>query len=176
MNLVVLHGLPATGKLTIGRQLAVLTGFKLFHNHLVVDTLLSVFEFGSPAFVDLREALWLSVFERAARDGVPGMIFTFTPESTVRDSFIPALTRTMHQQGGKVSFVELTCPLDILRERIAAPSRQGGKLVSVELFDQLCAAGTFARPVMPKSDLAIDTSRIEPDAAAAMMAATLLGN
>ena len=71
MKLIVLFGMPATGKLTVGQELAALTGFKLFHNHLVVDLLLSVFEFGSPGFVELREKIWLSVVRAACREGLP---------------------------------------------------------------------------------------------------------
>ena len=59
MKLVFLYGPPAVGKLTVGRELASRCGFPLFHNHLVVDALTPVFEFGSDAFVDLRERWWL---------------------------------------------------------------------------------------------------------------------
>jgi shikimate kinase len=55
MKLVFLHGPAASGKLTIGRELAALTGLPLFHNHLVVDAVASVFPFGSQRFVKLRE-------------------------------------------------------------------------------------------------------------------------
>jgi len=34
MNLVFLHGPAASGKLTVGRELSRLTGYRLFHNHL----------------------------------------------------------------------------------------------------------------------------------------------
>lgn len=175
MHLIVLFGLPGVGKLTVAERLAEATGFKLFHNHLVVDALLAAFEFGSPPFIELRERFWLAVFDRAAQHGTAGMIFTFAPEATVRDGFIPELQRTVSARGGKLSFVELTCPVEILRDRINAPSRQrGGKLVSVELFDQLRAAGAFDRPVMPKPDLSIDTSIMAPAQAASTIAAKLL--
>ena len=45
MWLVFLHGPPGSGKLTVGRELQSITGFRLFHNHLVVDLLESLFEF-----------------------------------------------------------------------------------------------------------------------------------
>ncbi|MBD0327065.1 MAG: AAA family ATPase, partial [Pyrinomonadaceae bacterium] len=47
MKLIFLHGLPGVGKLTVARELAKLTGFKVFHNHLAVDLVESLFEFGS---------------------------------------------------------------------------------------------------------------------------------
>ena len=114
MKLIFIYGLPASGKLTIAHELASITGYKLFHNHLVVDLLLSVFEFGNPEFVALREELWLSVFEQAALSKLPGLIFTFAPEATVRPSFMEELVRRVAAVGGEVDFVELTCPLDEL--------------------------------------------------------------
>jgi len=87
MTLVFIHGPAAAGKLTVGRALQELTGFRLFHNHLVVDTLLSVFQFGTKPFVRLREAMWLSVFREAVTEDI-SLIFTFTPEATVDPGFI----------------------------------------------------------------------------------------
>ena len=47
MNLVLLYGPPAVGKMTVGAQLSQLTGYPLFHNHLTVDLGLLFFPFGS---------------------------------------------------------------------------------------------------------------------------------
>ncbi len=107
MKLFFLYGLPGTGKLTIARELAELTGIKLFHNHLTVDLLLSVFEFGSAPFVELRERIWLSVFEEAT--ALPAMIFTFNPENSVRQSFIQKTVETIESRDGEVFFVEVVC-------------------------------------------------------------------
>ena len=46
MKLVFLYGPPAVGKFTVAKELAALTGFKLFHNHLTVDVATSIFEHG----------------------------------------------------------------------------------------------------------------------------------
>lgn len=40
MKLVFIYGMPAAGKLTVAKELAGLSGYKLFHNHQVVDLLL----------------------------------------------------------------------------------------------------------------------------------------
>ncbi len=68
MNLIFIHGSPAVGKLTVARELAKLTGFRLFHNHLTVDLVSSIFDFGSEPFVLLREQIWLAAFAEAARN------------------------------------------------------------------------------------------------------------
>ena len=125
MKLIFIYGLPAAGKLTVAAELAAMTGYKLFHNHLVVDLLLSVFDFGSPPFVELREDIWLSVFEQACRSQLPGLIFTFAPEGTVRPGFIGEVKSTVAREGGEIDFVELVCPLAELKRRMDSPSRLG---------------------------------------------------
>jgi hypothetical protein len=174
MKLIFIYGLPASGKLTVARELASITGFKLFHNHLAVDLLLSVFEFGSPAFVELRESIWLSVIGEACGSGLPGMIFTFAPEATVRAEFIPRLMETVAAKGGSVEFVELSCPIVELKARMENASRlEYGKLASVSLFEQLHADGIFDALAMPEAAIVIDTSEYAPDASAAAIARAL---
>lgn len=53
MKLVILYGPPAVGKLTVGAELAELTGFKLFHNHLTTDMVMSLFPHGSETYTRL---------------------------------------------------------------------------------------------------------------------------
>lgn len=165
MRLIFLYGPAAAGKLTVGRALQQLTGFRLFHNHLVVDTLLSVFQFGTPSFVRLREQTWLSVFEAAAKDDI-SLIFTFAPESTVNPGFIEAAIATVQGARGEICFVELTCPIDVIEQRMENPSRaQFLKLRSVETFRELRKKGASCFPQLP-ADLSIDTSTMQPEESA----------
>jgi hypothetical protein len=174
MRLIFIYGLPATGKLTVAQELTSMTGYKLFHNHLVVDLLLSVFEFGSPPFVAMREEIWLSVFDQACRSKLPGLIFTFAPERTVRPQFIDEALKVVSRAGGDIDFIELTCPLSELRTRVASPSRlRYGKLGDLSLFEQLHADGAFDSSYMPKPRLTVDTSLCSAAAAAAQIAGAL---
>jgi hypothetical protein len=174
MRLIFLYGLPGVGKLTVARALSAQQGYPVFHNHLVVDALLPVFPFASPAFIDLREAIWLAVFDRAARDGLPGVIFTFAPEATVRPDFVDVALQTARDAGGSALLVELTCPLDTLRQRLGEASRQGtGKITSVAQFDELRATGAFAYPGMPPPNLRIDTGALGPVQAALRIGAAI---
>ncbi len=175
MKLIFIYGPPAVGKLTVAKELATITGYKLFHNHLAVDLLLSVFKFGSAPFVELREQIWLSVFEQACRTQLPGVIFTFTPEDTVRSTFIHEAAATVTTGEGEISFIELLCPSQELAKRIDTPSRhQYQKLTSVELFEQLNNAGCFDSSYMPKPALSLNTSILTPVEAATKIAETLI--
>jgi shikimate kinase len=168
MNLVFLHGPAASGKLTVGRELAKLTGYRLFHNHLVVDTVTAVFDFGSESFVRLREEMWLAVFREAASTGV-SLIFTFAPERTVRESFVSEAISAVEEGGGRVIFVELTCTPEDLDRRVEDASRAAfGKLRSKALFQELRASGVFDYPKLP-ADLTVDTSLLAPQEAARLI-------
>jgi hypothetical protein len=174
MKLIFIYGMPATGKLTVAQELVAITGYKLFHNHLVVDVLQTVFEFGSPEFIALREQFWLSVFDQAARSPLPGLIFTFAPESTVRPAFIGNTVSTVEAAGGEVHFIELTCPLPELKRRMGGLSRlQYKKLTSVPLFEQLHSEGSFDADYMPVPTLSIDTGDNQPARAALQIARAL---
>lgn len=172
MWLVFLHGPPGVGKLTIGRELRAVTGFRLFHNHLVVDLLDTVFEFGSTPFIELREQLWLSIFREAARSGV-SLIFTFAPERTVRAGFPAAAEAAVTSEGGRVLFVSLRCPEGELEQRLSEPSRAAfNKLKSVERYRELRDDGAFEFPPL-RADLEIDTDSLSPILAAETIRARL---
>ena len=161
MKLVFLHGPPAVGKLTVARELGRLTGFRLFHNHLAVDLVSSLFPFGSEPFVTLREQIWLAAFEQAARNNV-SLIFTFNPERTVREGFVQETIDVVEAAGGQVIFVGLTCAEGELERRIEGASRKEfGKLASVEQYRTLKDAGAFHFPKLPNG-ISVDTTTQSP--------------
>jgi chloramphenicol 3-O-phosphotransferase len=161
MRLIFIHGAPAVGKLTVARELAALTGFRLFHNHLTVDLATSLFPFGSEPFILLRERIWLAAFAEAARNNV-SLIFTFNPERTVRERFIQDTIDMVKAEGGKVVFVELTCSEADLERRLEDASRKEfGKLASVEQYRSLKDGGAFEFPKLP-NELSLDTSSQSP--------------
>ena len=166
MELLFIYGPAAVGKLTIGRELAKLSGFRLFHNHLTVDAVMAVFDFGSESFIKLREQIWLSVFKEAAQQDI-SLIFTFSPERTVQASFIQDTLDAVEPFGGKVRFIELICPIDELERRIESSSRaEFNKLRSLERFRQIRQAEKHLYPQLPNSGLTIDTSQMSPQEAA----------
>ncbi len=173
MKLVFLHGAPAVGKLTVARELAALTGFRLFHNHLTVDLVSSLFSFGSEPFVLLREHIWLAAFAEAARNNV-SLIFTFNPERTVRESFVQDTIEVVEGAGGKVVFVELTCAEGELEDRLEDASRKEfGKLASVDQYRSLKDAGAFEFPKLP-NDLSLDTTSKSPGDSAQLINAHIV--
>ena len=174
MKLIFLHGLPGVGKLTVADELAKLTGFKNFHNHLTVDLVESVFEFGSQSFVELREKVWLAVFSQAVAANLDGLIFTFALDRSVRGIFIENTREVIESSGGEVLFVELRCSTEELERRIEHPSRRGfGKLSSVGRFRELKEAGAFVDPGIPAERLVVDTTELPASDAAGLIVSKL---
>ncbi len=140
MNLLFLYGAPAVGKLTVAQELASLTGYKLFHNHLTVDVVRSLFAFGSEQFGRLTAQFRLALFREAALADLLGVIFTFVYARGVDDAFVQQTIEAVEPHGGTVRFVLLTCEEQEVLRRVGQESRASyrGPLHAV-------LSGTFRR-------------------------------
>ena len=166
MQMIFIYGPAASGKLTVARALQQLSGFRLFHNHLAVDAALSLFDFGTPSFIQLREVIWLSAFEEAAQAG-QSFIFTFHPEASVRPGFIRDAVDAIEKSGGQVYFVALECPQEQIELRISNADRSNfRKLTSLADYRRLQSSGAFEFPPMPDPVITIRTDLVTPEEAA----------
>jgi hypothetical protein len=166
MQVIFIHGPAASGKHTIGSQLSRLTGLPLFHNHLAVDVALSLFEFGTQGFKNVRASIWRTAFQEAARSG-RSFIFTFHPEASVEPGLVAELVELIEAGGGTVLFVELVCAHESILERLGNSSREKfRKLTDVNLYRQLEQQGAFLYPPLPEPFVRINTNELTPEAAA----------
>ena len=165
-QVVFIYGPAAAGKHTIGSLVSRDTGWPLFHNHLTVDLVATLFDFGAEPFVELREEIWLAAFRAAAKGG-RSFIFTFHPEASVRPRFIDDAHGALTAGGGRVHFVELVCSEAGVEARLDSESRaRFGKLRDLELYRQLRESGSFDFPAMPEPAVRVDTETLEPEASA----------
>lgn len=173
MKLIFIHGPVASGKLTIARELGRMTGYAVFHNHLIVDAVAAVFPFGTEPFVRLREKMWLDMMREAAK-AKRSLIFTFAPEPTVAEGFDKRVVENVKAAGGSTHFVQLTVPAAVQEERLTAPSRaEFGKLQSLDLLRKLRTQFEASERAMPRGQVIIDTSALDPAGAARSIAETL---
>jgi chloramphenicol 3-O-phosphotransferase len=171
-TVVFLHGPPACGKLTIAREVCGLTGFALFHNHFVVDLLLSLFPFGSPEFVRHRERIWLDMIGDAIASG-KSLVFTFNPERTVEPGFPERLRERVAIAAGAVRTVGIRCSEEEIEARMEANSRKDhGKLNSLAFYRELKREGAFDFPAI-ESELVIDSTSASPQESARRIVAAL---
>jgi hypothetical protein len=166
MQCVFIYGPVASGKLTVATTLGTLSDLPIFHNHLAVDAALSLFEFGSPSFVRLRELIWLSAFQEAAATN-RSFIFTFNPEASVPAGFVDKAVNIIVSAGGTIHFIELTCSDAVIEARITNSSRTAfRKLTSLAQYRALRDRGAFAFSSPLKPHLVIPTDTTSPGEAA----------
>lgn len=124
MNLIFLYGPPGVGKLTVGKELTKLTGYKLFHNQLVVDLVHSLFDWGTPLYKKFTAKYIFELLQQAARQKVAGVIFTYCYCQYHDKPFIKKIFSRIIKHGGKVFAVQLLCSRPVLFKRIQHPLRK----------------------------------------------------
>jgi hypothetical protein len=112
--LLFLIGAPAVGKMTVGHEIARLTGLRLFHNHLSIEPALRFFDYGTPPFVRLVEGFRRGVLEEVASSNLPGLIFTFVWafELPAEAESVQQYSAPFRERGGRVLFAELQAELE----------------------------------------------------------------
>lgn len=167
MNLIVIYGPPAVGKLTIAKALATLTGYTVFHNHMTVDVLDSLIGYGRRGFFQLLDRVRLVIFEGAARAKVPGIIFTFVYAHPHDIAFVRQMIRAVGKHGGHIHFVWLSCSPQVLSRRVGKPSRRHfGKIRTVSALKKNLAEANIVSEIPGAQSLHIDTTRMSPNVAA----------
>ncbi len=161
MDLVVIYGPPATGKLTVARELERLTGAKIFDNHSTLDLVGRLFPFGSGTFNEIVVSIRKQMIEGAAKHGID-LIFTSIWKNANYES-AQDLVRLVERYSGKVHFVYLTASMEELLRRVEDDSRKSfGKIKDRrELGDYLRTHRVLAEAPIPGS-LTIDNTRIQP--------------
>jgi hypothetical protein len=126
--LLFVFGPPAVGKMTVGRAIADASDFRLFHNHHVIEPLLEVFEFDTPAFQTLMAEFRQRVLEEAAAADID-LVFTLVwgldlPEDSVvmRRYLAPFV-----EAGRRIVMVELYADLETRLGRNGTPYRLSEK-------------------------------------------------
>lgn len=166
MKLIVLYGPPAAGKYTIASALAEKTGYKLFHNHLTVDLLKTIFQFGAPGFFPLSQKIRLDIFEEAAKQDIPGIIFTFVYAKGTDDPFIHEVIERVTKYGGDVQFIQIYCEKEELLKRVTGESRkQFQKIKTEEGLEALLAREDLVSAIPFVKSITIDTTHVSIDEA-----------
>lgn len=77
MKLVILFGPHAVGKMTVGQELARLTGLKLFHNHMTIEPVCGLFDTNHMEQSRLTALFRREIFESFVKTDAYGLIFTY---------------------------------------------------------------------------------------------------
>lgn len=160
MKLIFIYGAPAVGKLTIANEIAEQTKFKVFHNHLSIDAIEPIFDFGTKPFWKLINFIRVETIGEAARVG-QNLIHTFCYAKDSDDAYVEQITKIVESNGGEICFVLLTCAKSELEQRVLADSRkQYGKANNLEILNEILDKYDLFSPVPERESLQIDNTNL----------------
>jgi hypothetical protein len=169
-----LYGPPAVGKFTVAKELSKLTGYKVLHNHLIINLVLSVFEHGDPKFYKYTYKHMLELIGIAARSNVKGMIFTFVYGNFKDDDrFVRNVVKLVNKSFGKVYFVRLYADISVLKRRIKNKARKKfDKPRNAKILDDLMMKYDLFSSISFVKQLEMNTTKLNPKRAARIIKET----
>jgi cytidylate kinase len=160
MKLVILYGPPAVGKLTVAKELAALTGYKLFHNHLSVDLVTSIFPYGTGPFWPLVRSIRTQMIEAAVKENV-NLIFTFVFAAGEDEELINSYMKIVEDAGSEVCLVQLKTTTEELSKRVGEDSRKQYKKISTpDGLTKYMKQYDLIKPIPERDSLVIDNTLI----------------
>lgn len=121
MDIILIFGPHAVGKMTVGEELEQRTGIPLFHNHMTIDLVLKFMP--RKDGLDLIRLIREEIMKKVSLGDSKGIIFTFIwafDEQSDWD-FIDKIKSIF--EGKKVCFVELNSDLETRLKRNITPNR-----------------------------------------------------
>ena len=177
MDLIILIGSGAVGKMTVGQELMKITDFRLFHNHMTIEPVIEIFGDYKPSVVGrLREV----IFDEFLKTDYQGMIFTFMWAFDMKEDwdYIKSVTDKFEATGGTVYYVELVADRAVRIERNRTENRlknKASKRDTAASESRMIHEETKYRLVSNEGEIPfehymkIDNTNLEPEAVAMMI-------
>jgi shikimate kinase len=164
-TLVFLYGPPAVGKLTVAKELAKRLPLRILHNHLTIDPVAEILEFGTTGFWDVVERFREDLVESAAREGVD-VVYTYV-FALGDEPHVARVVDASERHGGQVTFVQLLAPREELVRRVAeADRKEHRKLSDASDLQRVLEEYDVYTPIPGRSSLSIDVAVLPPAEAA----------
>ena len=155
-RVILLHGPPASGKLTIARRLAAQLDAVVLHNHLTFNLARELYEIGDQRLLDLHRQLRLVMLDHALAPTpadakpVPDIILTLVYTDPDSIDSLSEIVRRVDASGAELLPFFLRCSEQTLLERVTASGREPeGKLHSRARLEAMLAEKHY--PPMPDS-------------------------
>lgn len=120
MKLVIIIGNGAVGKMTVGQELAKITGLRLFHNHMSIEPIIDIFgEYNGDIVRKFREL----VFTEFSKTDKYGLIFTYIWAFDTQSDWDYMEHLREIFKGADIYYAELVAPQKVRLQRNATENR-----------------------------------------------------
>ena len=129
MKFVLIFGPQAVGKMTVGQELAKITGLKLFHNHMTIDLVSNFFSYGTQEGKRLVRLFRMEIFKAVAESDLEGLIFTYVWDFNKKSEFeyIEEVCNIFREKGAEIYFCELEADFEERLKRNVSSNRLENK-------------------------------------------------
>jgi len=177
MNLIVLIGSGAVGKMTVGQELMKITDYRLFHNHHMIEPVIEIFgKFDGAVVSKLRE----DIFDAFLSTAYSGLIFTYMWAFDMQSDwdYIKSVADKFEATGGNVYYVELVADRAVRIERNKTENRLKNKASKRDVViseDRMLREETKYRLVSNEGEIPfknyikIDNTNLQPSEVALMI-------
>lgn len=124
MHVVFLYGPPAVGKLTIAKELQRRLGYKLLHNHMLINMFEGIFSYDHPAQTKLIREFKLRIIEECIRYDVNLILTSGSAGDPALFDYYDKVIETIQKNGGELAMVHLTADANTLLTRVEDFSRK----------------------------------------------------
>jgi len=177
MDLVIICGSGAVGKMTVGQELMKITDFRLFHNHLAIEPVLELMGRFDHALV---EKIRVDCFEAFLKTDYRGLIFTYMWAFDMPSDweYIKNIAARFESTGGTVYYVELVADRTVRLARNKTENRLRNKASKRDTTlsdDRMLREETKYRVVSREGEmpfpnyLRIDNTELAPDVVARLI-------
>jgi hypothetical protein len=162
VDYLLIYGPPAVGKLTVAKEVARLTGMKLFDNHATVNAVAPIFGFSNDTYYKLLRLMRSAIVEEAARANI-SLVSTAAYNYPRSDEGLAVLEGILGKYGASLHLLRLVCDRSVLDQRVTGDDRRlKGSINTVEglarYIEQYGADGAFAG----RESLTIDNTHLGP--------------
>ncbi len=174
MKFVFILGNAAVGKMTVGQELAKITGLRLFHNHMMAEPMLEVFgTWRSDVTIRLRDV----IFEEFAKSDYYGMIFTYMMAFDMQSDwdYLEHIRQIFAPYQTEFYYVELVAPQEVRLARNGTENRLKHKASKRDIAisnerliqaDQTYRIESLDGEIPFENYIKIDNTALAPDAVA----------
>lgn len=175
--MIFIYGFPAVGKLTVAKKLSKMTGYKLLHNHMILDLLSELFPESSKEKAILKESLYVYLASELIKTK-NNIIYTYAYSNNFKSrvgtkdpSFVLQIKNTVERNGGVFYPIYLhASKKEILARTIDTSRRKYRKVINTKIITELLKKFDHDKPVFSLNNIIIDTTKTTPQQSAKLIA------
>ncbi len=166
MQLIIIYGSEAVGKLTVAKELAQLTSYPIFDNQYFNDLVLPFFDYGTEEFTNIIQKTRSLMFDEISKSRIPGVVFTWAYSHPEFQPQLAKIRDIIGKNNGTIHFVYLQCTEEELYKRVVSPDRtEKGKIDTTEKLERQRARKNHAE-IPGTNSFVIDNTDLSPTDAA----------